>query len=210
MSSSRLGLVAAPLRVADDDPVGQPDEHRRGDLAGVGALQLVVDVLGADADAGSDSARASRTAASETYGGQMTRMTPSTRVRAAIVGGQGAGVGGVVFIFQLPAMIDVAHRRHHARADRPRTARERRSPRRLGRRQPLEPLERPLDGRAMDLEALGELGQARLRGLAPRLGDAAARRRAGRQPPVRLERVDRIELATGGADRALEVGRSRR
>ena len=31
--------------------LGQPDQHRRPDLAGVGAAQLVMDVLGADADA---------------------------------------------------------------------------------------------------------------------------------------------------------------
>ena len=43
-----LAGVAPPLRVADDDPRREPDEHRGRDLAGVGALELVMDVLGAD------------------------------------------------------------------------------------------------------------------------------------------------------------------
>ena len=45
-----LARVASPLGVADDDPGREPDQHRRRDLAGVRAGQLVVDVLGADAD----------------------------------------------------------------------------------------------------------------------------------------------------------------
>ena len=45
-----LARVAPALGVADDDPGRQPGEHRGGDLAGVGAGQLVMDVLGADRD----------------------------------------------------------------------------------------------------------------------------------------------------------------
>ena len=45
-----LELVAAALRVAEDDPGGQAAEHHGGDLAGVGAALLVVDVLGTDGD----------------------------------------------------------------------------------------------------------------------------------------------------------------
>ncbi len=43
-----LALVAPALGVADDGPAGQPGEHRRRDLAGVGAGWLGVHVLGAD------------------------------------------------------------------------------------------------------------------------------------------------------------------
>ena len=42
--------IATALGVADDDPVGEPDQHRRRDLARVRALELVMDVLGADPD----------------------------------------------------------------------------------------------------------------------------------------------------------------
>ena len=45
-----LGVVAAPLAVADDDPAREPVEHRRADVAGERAGDLVVDVLGADGD----------------------------------------------------------------------------------------------------------------------------------------------------------------
>ena len=50
----RVGLagVPPPLGVADDHPGREADEHRRGDLAGVRAGQLVMDVLGADGDVG--------------------------------------------------------------------------------------------------------------------------------------------------------------
>ena len=52
--------VAAPLGVADDDPCREADEHRRRDLAGVRALQLVMDVLGPDTDVGIRRRRARR------------------------------------------------------------------------------------------------------------------------------------------------------
>ena len=65
----RLAEVAPPLRVADDDPAREADEHRGGDLAGVRAGRLVVDVLGADPDIGiraregvADRGQATRTA----------------------------------------------------------------------------------------------------------------------------------------------------
>ena len=47
-----LAGVAPPLGVADDDPRRQADEHRGAHLAGVRPGGLVVDVLGADGDAG--------------------------------------------------------------------------------------------------------------------------------------------------------------
>ena len=59
----------------------------------------------------------------------------------------------------------------------------------------------------MDLEPLGEFAQARLGRLAARLGDQPDDVRLLLQPPVGVERVDRVELAAGRADRALEVGR---
>ena len=45
-----LAMIAAALRVAHDDPACQVDEHRRGDVTGVCASQLVMDVLGANGD----------------------------------------------------------------------------------------------------------------------------------------------------------------
>ena len=59
---------------------------------------------------GSSSASASRTAARQTNGGQMTRITPGPRVRAAIVRASSPASAGVVCIFQLAATIDVTHR----------------------------------------------------------------------------------------------------
>jgi hypothetical protein len=50
-------------------------------------------------------ASASRTAAIATNGGQMTRVTPGSAVAAAISVASVPAVAGVVFIFQLPAMI---------------------------------------------------------------------------------------------------------
>ncbi len=51
-ADERIGLagVAPPFGVADDDPRREPGQHRCRDLAGVGALEFVVDVLGADRD----------------------------------------------------------------------------------------------------------------------------------------------------------------
>ena len=37
--------------MADDDPARKADQHRRADLAGIGAAQLVMDILGAYAHA---------------------------------------------------------------------------------------------------------------------------------------------------------------
>ena len=74
-------------------------------------------------------------------------------------------------------------------------------------RQAFEPLERALDGGAMDLEPFGELREAGLRRLAARVGHQPDDIRLLREAPVGLEGRDRIELAAGGADRALEVRR---
>ena len=47
----RLAGVAASLRVTDDHPAHEPLQHRGGDLTGVGARQVVMDVLRSDQDA---------------------------------------------------------------------------------------------------------------------------------------------------------------
>ena len=52
----------------------------------------------------SSPASASRTAARQTNGGQITRVTPGTRVRDAIVRASSPASAGVVFIFQLAAI----------------------------------------------------------------------------------------------------------
>ena len=55
-----LARKRAPLGVAEDDPRGEPCEHRDGDLARVGAGQLLVDVLRPDADVLAGDARHGR------------------------------------------------------------------------------------------------------------------------------------------------------
>ena len=52
----------------------------------------------------SSAASASRTAARLTYGGQITRVTPGSRVRDAMVLASSPASAGVVFIFQLAAI----------------------------------------------------------------------------------------------------------
>ena len=52
----------------------------------------------------SSPASASRTAARHTYGGQITRVTPGSLVRDAIVRARSPASAGVVFIFQLAAI----------------------------------------------------------------------------------------------------------
>ena len=47
-----LARVAPALRVTEDHPGGEPVEHGRGGLTGVGAGELVVEVLGPDLDPG--------------------------------------------------------------------------------------------------------------------------------------------------------------
>ena len=61
--------------------VASPSSIGADDLAGVGADRLGVDVLGADRDVARPRARRA-TAARQTNGGQMTRVTPGSRVRA--------------------------------------------------------------------------------------------------------------------------------
>ena len=189
-----LARVAPPLGVADDDPVREAGQHRRRDLAGVGALELVMDVLGADPDIGVRLGERVADGGQATNGGQMTRMTPSPRVRAAIVRARSPASAGVVCIFQLAATITSRIAANHARAGR--AGRGRRAGLGIDRRQALEPLERALDGGAMDLEPLGQLGEARLRRLAPRLRDEPDDVRLGR-PAGRRPRACRSRRAAG-------------
>ena len=74
-------------------------------------------------------------------------------------------------------------------------------------REPLDALERPLDGRAMEAEALGELRERRLRRLAAGRGHEPDDGRLLGESAVAVELADRRELAAGRPDRPLEVGR---
>ena len=200
-----LARVAPALGVADDDP-GRPARRasarrsRRCRRPGSSWWTFCAPMP----TSGSVSARASRTTARLTNGGQMTRVTPGhprpRRDRPREVAGVGRGrvhlpVGG---------HDHVTHRRNHARAGRAGTAGSASM-----RREALEPLEGPLDRGSVDLEAFGQLGQARLGCRAARIRHAPDDVRLGRQAPVGVERRDRIQLAARGADRALEVGRLR-
>ena len=106
-----LAGVAPPLGVADDDPGREARQHRRGDLARVRAGQLVMDVLGTDADVGSVSASASRTAARHTNGGQITRVTPGFARPRGDRARQLAGVGRGGVHLPVGGHDDVTHRR---------------------------------------------------------------------------------------------------
>ena len=159
--------------------VARPVEHRRADLAGVGTGQLVMDVLGADRDTPLPTS-ASRTAARQTNGGQMTRSTgPLDPVRAAIVAASSPASAGVVCIFQLAAMTTGLT---------PESCQSRTVV--FVRGESLDPLEGALDGRAMEPEPLGELAEGRLRRLPSGRGHEPHDRRLLGQPAVGLEAVD--------------------
>ncbi len=85
----------------------------------------------------SPAARASRTAARQTNGGQRIRTTPGSRVRLAISRASSPASAGVVFIFQLPATMTgrIARIMPEARPRPPPPARD--GPARV---------ERPIDG----------------------------------------------------------------
>ena len=87
-----LAGVAPALGVAEDDPRDEPRQHRRAHLARVGAGELVVEVLGADADPlprdrVADRGQADRRGADDP---DDVRLASPTGDRA----GQLAGVGG--------------------------------------------------------------------------------------------------------------------
>ena len=147
----------------------------------------------------------------------MTRITPGTRVRAAMVRASSPASAGVVCIFQFAGDDDLAHGRNHARAaGSGGPARAAGEPSRSGRCQPIP---RRRGGRAARRARAhagpptgGPSGGRPARTGSPRASRGAPPRRAGRpaaagEPAVGIERRDRIELATGGADGTLEVRR---
>ena len=73
--------------------------------------------------------------------------------------------------------------------------------------QTLDPLESALDGRAMELEPCGQIGEGRLRRLASGGGHDPDDRRLLGEPSVGLEPVDRPELARRCDHSTLEIGR---
>ena len=183
-----LAGVAAPLGVADDDPRREPGQHRRRDLAGVGARQLVMDVLGADRRRPDRLGErvADRREAHERRADHPGHARPRGSAPRSSRASSPASAG-VVCIFQLAATMTSRMRANHARA----AAVDGRRPAALGRRavgQALDPLEGPLDRRAMELEALGELGEARLGRLAPGVGHEPDDVRLLAQPAVGVER----------------------
>ena len=201
-----LGEVAATLGVADDDPVGEPDQHGRRDLAGVGALQLVVDVLRPDLDVG---VRLGERVADRREGDEGRTDHPDDPVPprpSRDRPGEVAGVGGGRVHLPIRGDDHVTHRAESCQSVVARMCR-RPSVGLVGHGEPLEALERALDGGAMDLEPLGELGETRFGGLAAGLRHQPDGVRLRPEPAVGVERVDRIELPPGGAHRALEVGR---
>ena len=184
-SDQRVGLagVAAPLRVADDHPVGQADQHRRADLAGVGALQLVMDVLGADAHVRHRRPwpSASRTAARRTNGGQMTRVHAghvASGPRSSRASSPASA--GVVCIFQLAAMMTGRIARIMPEPPAPRSAA----------RCSIRSSARWTDER-WSRETFGQLGQGRLGCRPSGVCDEAHDRWLLGEPSVRLELVDR-------------------
>ena len=154
------------------------------------------------ATSGSVSARASRTAASATYGGQITRVTPASRVREAIVLARSPASAGVVCIFQLAATITSRMGPNHARGLHGCCRRGG-----FGLGEAFDALEGPLDGRTVQVEAFRELGQGRLGCLAASVGNEADAVRLRREAPIRIEDGDRVELATRRGDGPLEIGR---
>ena len=165
----------------------------------------------------------------------MTRVTPASRVRDAMVRASSEASAGVVFIFQLAAMTIgrlmsaiMPESRVRSPADRPPGARRPARSATAGRLpgtgagwpipvpatdpsvivqgQALHPVQRSLHRRPMQLEALGDLGQRRLGRLAASRRNGPDGRRLLREAAVRVERVDRVQLATGRCDGPLEVG----
>ena len=154
------------------------------------------------ATVGSASPSASRTAARQTNGGQMTRVTPGTRVRSAMVRASSPASAGVVCIFQLAAtmtsrMAGIMTERQ-APGGFPRAAPSAAAcysgadgaadPLVVVEREPLDAFERPLDRRPMERQAgprarTGSLRASRVarrrRGGRPAAGGRAGRRHRG-------------------------------
>ena len=137
----------------------------------------------------------------------MTRMTPGLAGPRRDRPGQLAGIGRRRVHLPVGRHDHVTHRRNHARAGRPATAGRALDRVVVVHGEALDPLERPLDGRAMEVQPLRELGERRLGGLAARGRDDPDDLRLPGEPAVRLEDRDRVELAARGAHRPLEVRR---
>jgi hypothetical protein len=73
--------------------------------------------------------------------------------------------------------------------------------------QPLDPGQRPLHGGTMELQSLGEFGKGGLGYIAAALRNDSDQVWLRGQATIGLERVDCLELAGGGCDGSLEVGR---
>src|SRR5262245_22737206 len=151
----------------------------------------------------SSAARASRTGARQTKGGQMTRVTPGSRVRDAIVRASSPASAGTVFIFQLAAITTGRIARSCQRRPPPGPAPD---PLVIVEGEALHAVQRPLDRRAVEVEPGGDLGQGGLGRLAPRLRDRPHGPWLVAQPPVGLQGVDRRELAARRRDRPVQVG----
>ena len=143
---------------------------------------------------------ASRTAARQTYGGQITRITPGARVRDPIVRASSPASPGVEFIFQLAATIMWCMTESCQSRGRSLPVQ----------REPLDPVERALDRAAVHPEALGEVGERRLRRLPSSLRHETDHVRLRGQPAVGFDPVDRGELAAGRRHGPLEVRRTPR
>ena len=222
-SSSVSPESRAPLRVADDDPGREAGQHRRGRSRRCRRRPARGGRSGRRRRRRSP-ASASRTAARQTNGGQITRVTPGSRVRDAIVraSSPGIGRGGV----HLP--VGGNHDRAHAAimpegravspgrpaprpcAARPVPRRPDDPPVRAGgllrsrpadalvvvQGEPLEPVEGALDGGAVEVR-----GASRSRTATPRASRAGPRRPRGpcglRRPAGRPPRARRSPRAGG-------------
>ena len=186
------------------------------DVAGVRAGQLVVDVLGADADVRSPRERVADGGEADERRADDPGRRPRLAVRAAIVAASSPASAGRRVHLPVGGDDDGAHRPNHARA--------RLAPGRAGR--PVARAGRPIalvrvaaasrsirssarwTAERWSLEPLGELAERRLGRLAAGVGDRAGRRTAARPArPSRLELLDRRDLAAGRPDGPLEVRR---
>ena len=171
-----LGVVAPPLAVADDHPRREAGEHRRARCRRCTRPRARGGRPGRRRRRPSPRERVADGREADERRADDPRRPPARAVRAAIVAASSPASAGVVFIFQLAAMMTgrmariMPEARSRGRAAC-RTAASRAAPsdppRPACERQALDPLEGALDGRAVELEPLGELAQRRLRRLAP-------------------------------------------
>ena len=190
ISCVRLAGVAAALGVADDDPGREALEHRRGDLPGERAGELVMDVLGADRR------RPGR------RGEGVANGSEADERRAEHPGDPGlarprrdrprqlAGVGRRRVHLPVAGDDHVTHERESCQSTSRGRLRWRSGRLLLG--EPLDPLEGSLHRRAMDLEPLRELARVASgvsrRAAATSADDVRAARRAGRRRRARRSR----------------------